>query len=117
MRTVITFIAVIATLNATARVSAAYWDHYQLQDTVQGIVTFGGVTPTETLQQQVIDKADRMDIILSYDDVTVQREGQTTTVDAAYTKKVEVFPKLMHEFRFRVHASAVYTGTVPFGHR
>ncbi len=115
MRTIITFIAVIATLNATARVGSAYWDHYQLQDTVQGIVTFGGETPTEALLQQVIDKADRLEIDLSYEDVSVEREGQTTTVDAAYVKKVEVFPALVHEFRFTVHASALYTGSVPFG--
>lgn len=117
MRTIITFIAVIATLNATARVGNAYWDHYQLEDTVRGIITFGGATPPETLQQQVIDKADRLDIILSYDDVNVQREGPTTTVDANYTKKIEVLPRLTHEFHFNVHASANYTGIVPFGHR
>lgn len=117
MRTIITFIVVIATLNATARVGSAYWNHYQLEDTVQGIVTYGGVTPTETLQQQVVDKADRLDIILSYEDVTVKREGQTTTVDAAYSKKIEVLPRYVREFNFQVHASAVYNGVVPFGHR
>ena len=117
MRTLITFIAVIATLNATARVGSAYWNHYQLEDTVQGIVTYGGVTPTETLQQQVVDKADRLDIVLSYEDVTVKREGQTTTVDASYSKKIEVLPRYVHEFTFEVHASANYTGIIPFGRR
>ena len=117
MRTVITFIVVIATLNATARVGSAYWNHYQLQDTVEGIITFGGVTPPETLQQQVIDKAQRLDIVLDYEEVTVTRQNATTTVDASYTKLIEVFPRYVHEFRFQVHASAVYTGTIPFGHR
>ncbi len=117
MRTIITFFAMIATLNATARVGSAYWNNYQLQDTVEGIITYGGVTPPETLQQQVIDKAERLDVVLDYEEVTVTREGSTTTVDASYTKTIEVFPRFEHEFRFRVHASAVYTGIIPFGHR
>jgi hypothetical protein len=117
MRTIITFFAVIATLNATARVGSAYWNNYQLQDTVEGIITFGGVTPPETLQQQVIDKAERLDVVLDYEEVTVTREGPTTTVDASYTKLIEVFPRYVREFRFQVHASSVYTGMVPFGRR
>lgn len=117
MRTVITFLTVIATLNATARVGSAYWNHYQLQDTVEGIITFGGATPPETLQQQVIEKAERLDVSLDYDMVTVTREGATTTVDASYTKDIEVFPRFSHEFQFRVHASTVFTGTAPLGQR
>lgn len=112
MRTIVTFIFVITVLNATARVGSVYWNHYQFEDTVHEIVTYGGVTPTETLQQQVIDKADRLEIPLSYDDVTVAREGQTTTVDASYRKPVEVFPRLVHEFQFTVHVSAFYTGRI-----
>jgi hypothetical protein len=117
MRTIITFFAVIATLNATARVGSAYWNHYQLEDTVRSIITFGGVTPPETIQRQVMDKAERLDVVLDYEEVTVTREGQTTTVDASYTKPIEVFPRFVRDFRFRVHESSVYTGTVPFGQR
>ena len=112
MRTISTFIAVIAVLNATGRVGTVYWNHYQFEDTAHEIVTYGGVTPTDTLQQQVIDKADRLDIPLDYSEVTVTREGQTTTVDASYSKTVEVFPRLMHEFQFTVHESALYTGSI-----
>ena len=83
MRTIITFLLVIATLNATARVGSAYWNNYQLQDTVEGIITYGGATPPETLQQQVIDKAERLDVVLDYDEVSVTRDGTVTTVEAA----------------------------------
>lgn len=112
MRTIVTFIFVIATLNATARVGSVYWNHYQFEDTVHEIVTYGGVTPIETLQQQVIDKADRLEIPLSYDDVAVTREGQTTTVDATYRKAVEVFPSFIREFSFHVHESVLYAGRI-----
>ena len=112
MRTIITFIAVIAVLNATGRVGTVYWNHYQFADTAHEIVTYGGVTSTDTLQQQVIDKADRLDIPLDYTEVTVTREGDTTTVDASYSKAVEVFPRLVHEFQFRIHEAALYTGKI-----
>ncbi len=112
MRTIVTFIAVIAVLNATGRVGSVYWNHYQFEDTVHEIVTYGGVTPTDTLQQQVIDKADRLDIPLDYDEVTVSREGQTTTVDASYSKAVEVFPRFVREFTFHVHESVLYAGRI-----
>jgi hypothetical protein len=112
MRTVIAFVFVIAVLNATGRVGTVYWNHYQLEDTVRGIVIYGGVTPTETLQQRVIEKANRLEIPLGYHNVTVSREGQTTSVDAFYRKPIEVFPRYVHEFNFELHVSALFTGSV-----
>ena len=113
MRTIITLVIVVIVLNATTRGGTAAWKYYQLKDAAQEIVVFGAFTPTSELQQQVLDKAYKLEIPMTANQVNVMRDGQRTVIEASYIQPVEFFPRYEYPISFRFMVEGLYVGGGP----
>jgi hypothetical protein len=110
MKTVIKILIAAAIINATARVGMAAARYYQLKDESQELVTFGGNIVPGELQNQILLKAEELQLPLAFDDILVSRQGLRTTASAAYTDSVEVFPNYKYPIRFQFKVEGVNMG-------
>jgi len=110
MNTVIKLLLAAAIINATARVGIAAARYYQLKDESQELVTFGGNVVPDELQNQILLKAEELQLPLDLDDILVTRQGLRTTASAAYTDSVEVFPNYKYPIRFQFKVEGVNMG-------
>jgi hypothetical protein len=108
VKTILKLLVMLAVLNAVARAGSAAWTYYQFKDAVQQSVIFGGNASVTDLHNQIMTKAEEMDVPLPPENVSVQREGTRTWADVAYRQPVEVFPRFVYpiDFRFTVDAFA-----------
>ena len=115
MKTVIKLLIAAAIINATARVGMAAARYYQLKDQSQELVTFGGNAVPGELQNEILLKAEALQLPLAVDDILVTREGLRTIASAAYTDSVEVFPNYKYpiEFQFKVEGVNMGAGVSP----
>jgi hypothetical protein len=118
MKTVIKLLIALAIINATARVGLAAAKYYQFKDQSQELVTFGGNIQPGELQDQIVAKAEALQLPLTSDDVEVTRQGMHTTATAAYTQSVEVFPNYKYpiKFQFTVEGINMGAGISPGAH-
>jgi hypothetical protein len=110
MNTVIKLLLAAAIINATARVGMAAARYYQLKDESQELVTFGGNVVPGELQNQILLKAEELQLPLASDDILVTRQGLRTTASAVYTDSVEVFPNFEYPIRFQFKVEGVNMG-------
>jgi hypothetical protein len=110
MKTVIKILIAAAIINATARVGMAAARYYQLKDQSQELVTFGGNIVPGELQNQILLKAEELELPLAFDDILVTREGLHTIASAAYTDSVEVFPNYKYPIKFQFKVEGVNMG-------
>src|SRR4029079_1148731 len=110
MKTVIKLLIAAAIINATARVGMAAARYYQLQDQSQERVTVGGNAVPGELQNEILLKAEELQLPLASDDILVTREGLRTTASAAYTASVELFPNYKYPIRFQFKVEGVNMG-------
>jgi hypothetical protein len=115
VKTLIKLLIVAAIINATARVGMAAARYYQLKDESQELVTFGGNVVPGELQNQIMLKAEALELPLAFDDILVTRQGFRTTASAAYTDSVEVFPNYKYpiKFQFKVEGVNMGAGVTP----
>jgi hypothetical protein len=106
MRSIVTLAIVVVLLNGTGRVGNAYWKYYQFKDAAAEKLRFGGLLPTSTLHEQMMDKAGKLEIPIEWDQISASRDGQATVIEAFYVQDVELLPIYRYpiSFRFRVHA-------------
>jgi len=107
MKTIIKILIALAIVNAVARVGIATAKYYQLKDACQELVTFGAQASPNEIENRVIQKAADLSVPLNPDDVNVSREGFRTTVAAAYTHQVEVFPNYTYPIKFHFSVDAL----------
>ena len=117
MRTIVTLVIVIALLNAASRTATAYWKYYQFKDAAQETAVFGGLMPTYTLHEQIMQKAGRLEIPIESDQVNVTREGQTTVIEASYVQTVELFPRYEYPLSFKFSVESNFGGSLRPGGR
>ena len=110
MKTVIKLLIAAAIINATARVGMAAARYYQLKDQSQELVTFGGNAVPGELQNEILLKAEALQLPLAVDDILVTREGLRTIASAAYTDSVEVFPNYKYPIKFQFKVEGVNMG-------
>ena len=110
MNTVIKLLLAAAIINASARVGMAAARYYQLKDQSQELVTFGGNAVPGELQNEILLKAEELQLPLASDDILVTREGLRTTASAAYTDSVELFPNYKYPIRFQFKVERVNMG-------
>jgi len=115
VKTLIKLLIAAAIINATARVGIAAARYYQLKDQSQELVTFGGNIVPGELQNQILLKAEQLQLPLAFDDILVTREGLRTIASAAYTDSVEVFPNYKYpiKFQFKVEGVNMGAGVTP----
>jgi hypothetical protein len=105
LKTIIQLLIAALLVNACVRGGAAAWRYYTFKDAVEQEARFGGKTTASELQQRIVDLAADYEITLDPADVEVTRDGQTTSVTAAYIEPIELVPRLyvrQHIFEFAV---------------
>src|SRR5262249_6992626 len=89
-----------------ARTGMAAASYYQLKDQSLQLVTFGAKASPGEIQQQILDKAQDLEVPLDPADVEVSRTGLHTTATASYTQPVEVFPSYIYPLSFHFTVDA-----------
>jgi hypothetical protein len=90
----------VAVINAVARVGFAYWAFYQFRDKAEQTAIFGAQEPTWALHAAVMSKADELFLPVEDDQVTVERDGFRTIIEADYTQPIELFPNQTYPMKF-----------------
>ena len=118
MKTLIKLLIAAAIINASARVGMSAAKYYQLKDQSQELVTFGGNVVPGELQNQIMAKAEELQVPVAVDDILVTRQGLRTTASAKYTDSVELFPNYKYpiRFQFKVEGINMGAGIAPGGH-
>jgi hypothetical protein len=107
MKTILKLLVVALVLNASWRVGAAYWQHYQFEDEVQEAAQFVGRSKSEELAARVYELADKYEIPLEADSVKVTKDQRRVTVDAAYSRDIELAPRYPRHWDFAIHVSVL----------
>lgn len=103
MKTLIKLILTVLVLNAAWHIGSAYWDHYQFEDAVQEAVQFQPRVSPDEITAKVVDLAGRQDLPLQAEDVNVTKEQRKVTVDASYSRDIEIFPRYSRQWAFSMH--------------
>jgi len=113
MKTLIKLALVAIVANATWHLFVVYSAHYKFKDAVQYAAQSRGKKTDEQLRQEVLGIATQAELPVDEETVKVQRLDQThTTVDASYTRTVELVPGFTYPWPFTVHVDA-YTKVLP----
>jgi hypothetical protein len=110
VKTLVKLLVAAAIINATARVGFAAARYYQLKDESQELVTFGSHMVPGELQNQILLKAEALELPVAFEDILVTRQGLRTTASAAYTDSVEVFPNYKYPIRFQFTVEGINMG-------
>jgi hypothetical protein len=104
IKTIVKLLIALVVINAAVRGGMAMWKYYQFKDAAQQLVIFGvKETPTQ-LHNEVLARAQDLDVPIAPENVNIRREGARTWADAKYTEQVELFPRYRYpiEFSFSV---------------
>lgn len=110
MKTLVKLVVAAAIINAAAHVGYAAARYYQLKDESQELVTFGSHLVPGELQNEILLKAEALELPVAFEDVLVTRQGLRTTASAAYTDSVEVFPNYKYPIRFQFTVEGINMG-------
>lgn len=106
VRTALKLALVAIVANATWHLFTVYAANYKFKDNVQYAAQYRGKKSDEDLRRQVIDLAAEADVPIDPDQLTVTHRESDTTIDAAYTRVVELFPGFTYPWPFVVHVEA-----------
>jgi hypothetical protein len=114
MKTIVKLVIVAAVVNATVRIAAASWQHYQFEDATQQVLLFGRSATETQLHEQIAQRAVDFEIPIDPANIEVVRETARTLARASYTRPVELFPRYFYpmDFSFEVDTLAVNPATV-----
>lgn len=109
MKFIIKILIAAAIINGAARVGLAAASYYQLKDQSLELLTFGARATPGEIRDQILQKAQDLNVPLQATDVEVNRTGLHTTASASYTQPVEVFPNYVYplSFQFTVDARSL----------
>ena len=100
-------------LNAVARAGMVAWRYYQLKDEAQQLVVFGAAVPTSTLKDQILEKADELNVPLDPADIEVRRDQNRTSVEAYYTEDLEYFPSFVYPVDLTLSVESIGVAAIP----
>ena len=114
MRTIIKLLIAAAVVNATVRVAAVTWQHYQFEDASQQVLLFGRNATETQLHDLIAQRAVDFEIPIDPASIEVVREPSRTLARASYIRPVELFPRYFYpmDFSFEVDTLAVNPATV-----
>ena len=110
MKTVIKIVIAVVILNGVARAGMAAASYYQLKDKAQELVTFGALASVGEIQNQILAKAQELNLPIQAGDIDVQRESLHTVARASYTQPVEIFPSYIYPIKFHFTTDAIAMG-------
>jgi len=100
MKTLFKLVIALLLLNAVARGAWATWNYYQLRDATQELLTFSPRATSDELHNEILVKAQELNLPLKPEDVDVRRNGMRTVAEASYTQAVEFFPSYSYPIKF-----------------
>jgi hypothetical protein len=109
LKTIIKILIAAVLLNAAARGGMAAWTYYQFRDKTEQLVIFGARSTPAELHNQIVETATDLNVPVTPENITVEREGARTRAAAAYVQPVEFFPTYIYpiNFSFRVEGFAI----------
>ncbi len=113
MKTVLKLVIAVALLNAVVRVGDSAWNYYQLKDTAERALLFGGQSSSQQLHQQIMESAMELELPLKPEDLRVRWRPGRRVADAQYTQQIELFPNYLYPVVFSFTVEAVAVGTPP----
>lgn len=112
MRTIIS-LAIVGLLGfALVRTVPVFWAYVEFRDAIGELTVFSAKRPTEEVANRIMQLADKFDVPLDRQDLTVRRENSTTYVDASYNESLEILPATFYPWEFSLHVEgspATYT--------
>ncbi len=107
MKTLLKLLVVAAVINAAYRFGMAEYRFSTFKDSTRSVLVLGTVTPTETLEAQILKRAGDLELPISADDVEVTRDGLRTTANVSYHQEIEAFPGYRYPRDFRLSEEIV----------
>ncbi len=107
MKNIIKIAIAVVILNGAARAGMAEANYYELKDAAQQYVTFGAQASVGEIQNQILAKAQELNLPIQAGDIDVQRQALHTVAIASYTQPVEVFPSYIYPINFRFSVDAL----------
>ena len=102
MKTIIQLVLTLVLLNAIARGGMVALDYFRLKDATQQMLTFGTQIPTRALHDQILAKAEELEIPVLSEDIEVFRAGKESTARLRYTQPVELFPRVSYPLKLNM---------------
>ena len=93
VKTILKIVVLLLLINAVARAANVAWHYYQFKDEAQQIATFGGGHSERELHDQILKKAEQLDVPVQPEELVVRRDRNQTIIEAAYTHPVPLVPK------------------------
>ncbi len=107
MKTIIKLVITALVLHATWKAGTAYLRYYEFRDEVTRIAQFGTQQSDSRMRDAVLDAANRRDIPLDLDAVSVRRPNQRIIIDATYREQVELAPQYFYPWDAKVHVDVL----------
>lgn len=107
MKTLLKLVVMAAIIHASWRIGTAYWQHYQFEDAVKESAQFSERKKLETIQTNVMDLAERMDIPIQADQLTITKTNRKITVEGTYSRDIEVLPRYTRHWDFTVNVDVL----------
>jgi hypothetical protein len=99
------FVALLA--NATWQFASVYWSHYKFVDAVHSTTQFRGNKSDAQLRDRILELATQFDVPVSDENLTVRVVDDHTLVDTAYTRRIELAPRITYPWSFTIHTDSV----------
>jgi hypothetical protein len=107
MKTIIKLIIAALVIHATWKAGTVYLKYYEFKDEVTQIAQFGTQKPDAALRSEVVEAAQRREIELDPDAVSVRRPNQRIVIDANYKERVEIAPRYFYPWDAKVHVDVL----------
>ena len=102
MKTIIKLAVAALFLNGMWQLGTTYWTFYEFKDAVQDAADFSADKSRTQIEDRVRELADRHDIHLDADSLSVRKERTHTYIDASYVQTIELVPRYPYPWRFKV---------------
>jgi hypothetical protein len=116
MKTLVKLALLAIVANATWHVFTVYSAHWKFLDSIQYAAQFRADKTDAQIRQEVLELASQADLPIDESQLTVTRVETRTTVNAAYTRVIELFPGFTYPWPFKVHVEAYTTAPAPARH-
>jgi hypothetical protein len=107
MKTIIKLVIAALVIHGTWKAGTAYLKYYEFKDEVTQIAQFGTQKPDSKLRDEVLDAAQRQEIPVDPETVSVRRPNQRIIIDASYREQVELVPRYFYPWDAKVHVDVL----------
>ena len=107
IKTVIKLAVAALVVNACWRSANVVLRYSNFRDAVHEMVLFSMSKSEAEVQAGVLELAQRFEVPVQPENVSVHRSGNRTTVNAVYTDQIELIPTKFYPWEFKVNDEAI----------